>query len=109
MKKKLIIKAAILAAAALVLLAVGLAILHNRDASEHADTRSESPEGFGELKTVTWEGKTYREKPAVTTILFVGTARHGDPDATGSKTYRRGSPADFLLLVAIDHTSKQIH
>ena len=109
MKKRTIIKAVIILAAALALLAAGIILLQNEDNREHAESRGQMSEGFGQMKTVEWKGTTYREKPAVTTLLIAGTDRSGDPDRTGSGTYRRGSPADFLMLIAIDHTGKQIH
>ena len=109
MKKKTIIKAAIIVLAAIVLLTAGILILRRMEEDEYAETRGTMTEGFGQLKTVEWNGRTYREKPAVTTLLIAGTDRSGDEDATGVKQYRSGSPADFLMLVAIDHTGKQVH
>lgn len=109
MKKKIIIKAAIIVIAAIILLTAGILILRRMEQDEYAETRETMTEGFGQLKTVEWHGRTYREKPAVTTLLICGTDRSGNEDATGVKQYRSGSPADFLMLVAIDHTGKQIH
>ena len=109
MKKRTIIKAAIIAIAAIILLTAGILILRKMEQDEYAEGRGTMTEGFGQLKTVEWHGRKYREKPAVTTLLICGTDRHGDVNATGVKQYRSGSPADFLMLVAIDHTSKQVH
>ena len=109
MKKQIIIKAAIVILAAAIVLGAGIWFLRNMEDNEYTETRGSMSEGFGQLKTIEWNGLTYREKPAVTTLLIAGIDKHGDPEATGSKTYRRGSPADFLLLLAIDHTGKQIH
>ncbi len=109
MKKSVIIRATVIIAAALVLLVGGIVIYHRLEQEQYKETRETASEDFGQLKTVEWNGKTYREKPAVTTLLIAGTDKHGDPDATGSKEYRSGSPADFLLLLAIDHTDKKIH
>ena len=109
MKKQIIIKAAIVILAAAIVLGAGIWFLRNMEDKEYTETRGSMTEGFGQLKTIEWNGLTYREKPAVTTLLIAGIDQHGDPEATGSKTYRRGSPADFLLLLAIDHTGKQIH
>ena len=108
MKKQIIIKAAIVILAAAIVLGAGIWFLRNMEDKEYTETRGSMTEGFGQLKTIEWNGLTYREKPAVTTLLIAGIDQHGDPEATGSKTYRRGSPADFLLLLAIDHTGKQI-
>ena len=109
MKKRTIIKAAIIVAAAAVLLIAGILILQHQEQEEYAENRGSMTEGFGQLRTIEWGGRTYREKPAVTTLLIAGIDQHGDPDATGSKAYRHGSPADFLMIVAIDHTAKQVH
>ncbi len=108
----MIIKAAAIIAAAVLLLVAG--ILYVRSQEEKDETRGTMSEGFGQLKTVQWNGRTFREKPAVTTLLIAGTDRHGETvdtaeKVTGSKAYRSGSPADFLLLIAIDHTDKTIH
>ncbi|QTE68793.1 LCP family protein [Clostridiales bacterium] len=109
MNKRIIIKAAVLIILAAIVLAGILLFLRNTDDSQYTESRGSMTEGFGQLKTIEWNGRTYREKPAVTTLLIAGIDQHGDPEATGSQTYRRGSPADFLLLLAIDHTGKQIH
>lgn len=109
MKKKTIIKAAIIAMTAIILLTAGILILRQMERDEYTESRETMSEGFGQLKTVEWHGQTYREKPAVTTLLIAGTDRSGDEDATGVKQYRSGSPADFLMVIAIDHTGKQIH
>ena len=109
MRRRTVIRAVVIIAAALALLIGGILLFQKLESDKDTETRGDMSEGFGQLRTVEWNGKTYRAKPAVTTLLIAGTDRHGDPDATGSKEYRRGSPADFLLLLAIDHTDKKIH
>ena len=109
MKKKTIIRAAVLSAAAVILLVTALLIIRNQDRAEYGESRGRMSEGFGQLKTIEWNGKTYREKPAITTLLIVGVDKSGNPEATGSQTYRSGSPADFIMLLAIDHTDKKIY
>ena len=107
--RKTLIRAVIIIAVALILLIVAIILIKNKDDSDYSESRGNMTEGFGRLKTVEWNGKTWREKPAVTTLLIAGTDQHGDPDTRGSKMYRHGSAVDFLMLLAIDHTSKQIH
>ena len=109
MKRQLYIKAAAITAIALIALAVALIILQYLDRGKYAETRDTMSEGFGQLKTVEWGGHIYREKPAVTTILVAGIDRANESEATGVDKYRRGGQADFLVLLAIDHTDKKIH
>ena len=109
MKKRTIIKAAAILGAALLVLIGGILLLQHMEESEYTENRGQMTEGFGQLKTIEWGGRTYREKPAVTTLLIVGTDQQGNPESDGSSTYRHGSPADFLMLLAIDHTDKKIH
>ncbi len=109
MRRGTVIRAVVIIVAALALLIGGILLFQQQEAEKNNETRGDMSEGFGQLKTVEWGGKTYREKPAVTTLLIAGTDKHGNPEATGSNEYRSGSPADFLLLLAIDHTDKKIH
>ncbi len=59
-------------------------------------------------------GVTYQEKPAVMTMLIAGIDRplkeetEEEQDAA-NLDYRNGGQADFLLLLAIDHTDRKIH
>lgn len=109
MRRKMLVKAVVITAAAVLLLLAGLLLLRNEENREYAEHRDSMTEGFGQLKTVAWNGRTYREKPAVTTLLLPGIDKTDNTEATGSGTYRRGGQADFLLLLAIDHTDKKIH
>ncbi len=109
MRRKMLVKAVVITAAAVLLLLAGLLLLRNEENREYAEHRDSMTEGFGQLKTVSWNGRTYREKPAVTTLLLAGIDKTDTTEATGSATYRRGGQADFLLLLAIDHTDKKIH
>ena len=109
MKKRNWIRAGILGLIALAVLVAGIILINNSDRDEYAEKRGTMTEGFGQMKTVTVDGVTYREKPAVTTLLIVGVDK---PEATGNVTansYRDGGQADFLMLLAIDHTDKKIH
>ena len=69
---------------------------------EYREERQQMTEGFGQMPTVTYEGKTYARRPEVTTLLIMGVDQDGDEEPTG---YRDGGQADFLLLLAIDHKS----
>lgn len=94
-----------------VLLAGGLVAVRLFDSSHYVETRGTVPEGFGTLRTVEYEGATWREKPVVTTILLAGidqTETSSQSRLSASK-YRQGGQADFLMLMAIDHTDKKIH
>ena len=103
------IRAGLLVLAAVAVLAAGIVLLNEYERSQYAEKRDRMTEGFGQLKTITYRGVKYREKPAVTTMLFVGVDK---PEATENVTadsYRDGGQADFLLLLAVDHTDKKIH
>lgn len=109
MKKRHLIRAIVLGLIAVVVLVVGVILLNENERDKYADKRDTMSEGFGQLKTVTIGGVNYREKPAVTTLLIAGIDK---PEAVTNQTrdsYRDGGQADFLMLLAIDHTDKQIH
>ena len=109
MNKRKWIRAAIVALAGIAILVTGLIILQRSDEKQYRETRGTMTEGFGQLKTVTVNGKTYREKPAVTTILIAGIDKDDAVGNLPSNSYRDGGQADFLLLLAIDRTDKKIH
>lgn len=109
MKKGTLARAAVIIACALVILALGLMVVRRFDQEQYAETRSEMSDGFGQLRTVAWRDAEYREKPAVTTILLAGIDKTEDSVTTAANEYRNGGQADFLLLLAIDHTDKKIH
>ena len=109
MKQRRWVPAGIAIVAAIVVLVVGIILLNQNDDAQYKESRGEMSEGFGQLKTVTINGVKYREKPAITTLLIAGIDK---PEATENVTensYRDGGQADFLLLLAIDHTDKKIH
>lgn len=107
MKKKYWIRAVILAVVAVAVLTAWIIMLNNDD--RHAEKRGNMSDGFGQLKTVTVGGVKYREKPAVTTLLIVGVDKPEATEHVTEKSYRDGGQADFLLLIAVDHTDKKIH
>lgn len=96
---------------AAVLLAGGLVAVRLYDESHYVEPADTTTEGFGTLRTVEYEGATWREKPAVTTILLAGIdqTETSAQDRLSASRYRQGGQADFLMLMAIDHTDKKIH
>ncbi len=112
-RKNVWARAAIVAAAGALLLAVALGLLQRDEAARYRETRGTMTEGFGQLKTVTVDGVTYQEKPAVMTMLIAGIDRPIETEEAekdgATLNYRDGGQADFLLLLAIDHTEKKIH
>ena len=109
MRRSRWIRAGIVIALAAAILVAGLILLKQQEDEQYPEARGTMSEGFGQLKTVEINGKKYREKPAVTTLLIAGIDKDtADPRST-SKNYRKGGQADFLLLLAIDHTDKAVH
>ena len=109
MRRRSILRAAIFVLITAVILIIALVLLRNYDQEQYTETRGTMSEGFGQLKTVEWNGSTYREKPAVTTLLIAGIDKVEEGDATVSGAYRNGGQADFLMLLAIDHTDKKVY
>lgn len=109
MEKRTWIKALLLSAAAIIVLAAGIIILQQIDQGRYTEKRGEMSEGFGQLNTVEYRGNTYREKPAITTLVIAGIDKADDSGDTIRNQYRNGGQADFLMLIAIDHTDKVIH
>ncbi len=109
MKRRHWIRAIVLGLIAVAILAGGIILLNNSEKDQYAEKRGSMSEGFGQLKTVTYGGVKYREKPAVTTLLIVGVDKPEAKENVTEKSYRDGGQADFLLLIAVDHTDKKIH
>ena len=96
---------AVLAAAALLIggiYAAGRMLEEN----EYREERGTMSENFGLLPTRDYQGRTYIKRPEVTTLLILGVDRHAEDERVG---FRQGGQADFLTLVALDHTSKTVH
>ena len=108
MKKKTWIRAAIICVIAAAVVVAGVILLKNSEDNEYAEKRGNMTTGFGQLKTVEIGGVKYREKPAVTTLLICGIDVP-EENTNISEQYRSAGPADFILLVGIDHTDKKIH
>lgn len=78
------------------------------------ESQSRPPEVRGDVndrlnaeKTVEYQGKTYRPRSRLTTVLLMGIDRQASAD-TAASSYRNGGQADFLMLLAIDHGRKQV-
>ncbi len=109
MKRRHWLRAGILGLIAVAILAAGIILLNNSEKDQYQEKRETMSEGFGQLKTVTIGGVKYREKPAVTTLLIAGIDKPEATENVIADEYRNGGQADFLLLLAIDHTDKKIH
>ena len=107
--RKILIRAVIIGGVVILALAVALIILNNSEKARYAESRENMSAGFGQLRTVEIGGETYREKPAITTLLIAGIDKDGTRQNSDVVSYRNGGQADFLLLLAIDHTEKKIH
>ncbi len=103
------IRAGILGLIAVALLVTGIILLKNSEKDQYAEQRDTMSAGFGQLKTVTIGGVKYREKPAITTLLICGIDKPEATENVTANSYRDGGQADFLVLMAIDHTDKKIH
>lgn len=109
MEKRKWIRAVIVIAIGVAILAAGLIILKQNDEAQYGESRGTMSEGFGRLKVVEINGKKYREKPAVTTILIAGIDKENATGNVSTTSYRKGGQADFIVLLAIDNTDKKIH
>ena len=108
-QKRARIRGAVLLAIGAVILAAVLIVLNLDEVGRYKENRGQMSEGFGTLKTITWNGTTYREKPAVTTLLVAGIDKAGSITDFPENDYRHGGQADFLMLLAIDQNDKKIY
>ncbi len=109
MRRRTWVRAVIILAAAATVFVAGILILQKIDQNRYAETRGTMTDGFGQLRTVDYKGVSYREKPAVTTMLITGIDKVDDSSDSVQHIFRNGGQADFLLLLAIDHTDKVVH
>lgn len=93
-------------AALLIAFAAVLYVAVQLDDTPDEPTRGVSSQNVGQLKRVSYQGEIYREKPAMTAMLLIGTDR---PAGTASYGARQGGQADFLMLAVVDHNEKIIH
>lgn len=109
MRKTYVVRAILSFFIASVILVCLIMFLQKMNENSYQEKQTEMTDGFGELRKAEWNGVTYKEKPAVTIWLIAGIDKADNASNTAANTYRNGGQADFLLIVAIDHTSKQIH
>ena len=109
-RRKILIRTAIFCMIALALLLGWLKYIDESQKEQYPEERSEGTAEFMQSGAVEYQGDRYRKTPAVTTLL-IGGIDHGASVSEGVSTsrYRNGGQADFLLLLAIDHTNQQIH
>ena len=102
------LKAAGALAAALAALGGGAYLLQRLDEEENAasaasyttnDHRAEA-----ELKEVTWNGKTYRQRPGLETYLVMGVDTSGA--GLGVNSYAGGGQADVQMVVVLDNINQ---
>lgn len=109
-RKGILIRALIICAAAIVILAA-ISILADRWESikYHEENQREVTQDFIEEGVIEWEGARYRKTPALSTYLVAGIDKETDTPATASNKYRNGGQADYLLLLTVDHTNRKIY
>lgn len=109
-QRRIVFRAALLCAAFLVLLLVAIRLMDDWHSRRFHEKRDAGAEAFMTSDVVVWEGEEFRRIPAVTTLLIAGIDKNDDmQQGTGTSRYRAGGQADFLILLAIDHTHHQIH
>ena len=108
-KRKILIRASLLCAAAVVLLCAGVRLLGLDPGEPYQEVRGADTPAFLRSGAVNRDGVEYRKIPAVTTILVAGIDREtGEGQGVGTSRYRNGGQADYLLLIAIDHSNRRI-
>ena len=107
-KKQVLLRAIILFG--LTALLIGGFLIYQNHKQDRQTPRSSGTKEFMEEGIEIWDGERYRKTPAVTTMLLGGIDRTGNElEGISSARYRSGGQADFLMLIAIDHTNRQIH
>ena len=104
-----VIRAAIILLAALAVLAAGIMLLEGPEAKETKDIRQDGTREFMDESLVEWNGGQYIKKPATRVYLIVGIDQEQAENRISRNSYRNGGQADFLLLLAIDHTEQTVH
>jgi len=96
----------IVSAAVLVVVIAGLAIGYIVEKNSHTQERGVIAEDIGVLNRVDYEGATYIEKPAITTLLLLGVDKTSTDSSYGA---RQGGQSDFIMVIAIDHGNKTLY
>lgn len=109
-RRRLLLRAALLFAASLALLFMAIKWLDGGQGDAPQALQTEENKAFMASGHVLWKGAEYQKTPSVTTLLIAGIDQEADAQqSVGTSRYRNGGQADFLLLLAIDHTHRQIH
>ena len=102
------LKAAGTLAAALAALGGGAHLLQRLDDKENAASAasytSNDHRAEAELKEVTWNGKTYRQRPDLETYLLMGVDTSGA--GLGVNSYAGGGQADVQIVVVLDDANQ---
>ena len=100
--KKRVLRAAAICLAVLAIIAAGFFVLRIWETSdEESSQTTPSPEDEG---YVMYEGKWYKPKPYVETLLIIGLDKNSDYQLPES--YTNDMQSDFLLLVVYDNENK---
>lgn len=96
----------ILLAVLMLAFVTALLVMTLPEKNQGGQVRGVSTQDVGRLRRISYQGETYREKPAMTSILLIGTDR---PEGTVGYGARQGGQADFLMLLVIDDNEKAVH
>lgn len=109
-KKNVLIRAAVLCVTAIILFFGGIAVVDLVQQEQYAEVRGKGTAEFMNAGIVVLEGERYKKTPAVTTILVTGIDQEAnEQQGISTSRYRNGGQADFLILLSIDATNRQIH
>ena len=77
----------------------------SQDQVEAADSyTTDDHRSKAELKEITYQGKTYRQRPEIKSYLFLGIDEMGP--AVGTQSYIAGGQADTQMLLVLDDEAK---
>ncbi len=107
--KSALLRAALLCLACALILAGGLRLLDWAQQKEYREGRGSGTTEFMQSSDVIYQGVRYRKTPNVSVLLIAGIDLDGNRAGVSTSRYRSGGQADFLLLLAVDHTHRQIH
>ena len=109
-RMRVLLRSMLMLTATLAILLAGMRWVDWQQDQLYQETRDTGTEEFMQAGSVLWEGARYRPTAAVTTFLIAGIDRlDSETQGVSSSRYRSGGQADFLLLVAVDHTNRRIH
>ena len=110
LNRRIILRALGYCAAALILILVGMKLTDRWHSEKYQESRSEGTEAFMASNRVLWEESVYKKTPSVTVLLIAGIDREAESlQGVSTSRYRSGGQADFLLLLAVDHTNRKVH